>query len=257
MWLSQKNPRRLPECACVSVSMSEPRLPLGFPEAKGRLTMGLVLGSGRVRTEGLAAERPAGVRLQHSQELGLLCSIMGLSYAGLPRLSTSSAPASAVAAKEGQEERRREERNWWAWWQKRRPQGLGPRGPSLLLVLPTNRPRLASSSEGCRKVFLSGQGQCMLLNILNIPLGIKHSTCQCPGAGEGLASWKKKRPLCLGQSEQGGEGQETGRRVIWRLLSQCRGCDGVSLWEWLQHDFENSKRGSEGGTAADLRHSVQ
>lgn len=160
MCLSQKNPRRLPERACVSVFMSQPWLPLGFPEAKGRLTVGLALGRGRVRTEGPAVERPAGEAAAQSG-LGLLCSIVGLSRAGFPRLSTSSAPASAVAAKEGQEERRGEERNWWGWWQKR-PQGLGPRGPTLLLVLPTNRPRLVSSSEGCRKMFLSGQGQCML-----------------------------------------------------------------------------------------------
>lgn len=28
---------------------------------------------------------------------------------------------------------------------------------------------------------------------------------------------------------------------MWRLVSQCRGCEGVSLWELLQHDFENLK----------------
>lgn len=54
-------------------------------------------------------------------------------------------------------------------------------------------------------------GWCLLLNILNIPLGKKHSTCKDPGAGEGLAGWRKGRPLCLGRSEQGGEGQATGQ----------------------------------------------
>lgn len=59
-------------------------------------------------------------------------------------------------------------------------------------------------------MFLSGQGQCLFLNILNIPLGKKHSTWKGPGAGEGLAGWRKEEVIVLGQGEQGGEGQGTG-----------------------------------------------
>lgn len=44
-------------------------------------------------------------------------------------------------------------------------------------------------------VFLSGQGQCLLLNIFYILLGIKHSTCKCPEGGEGLASWVKEEAI--------------------------------------------------------------
>lgn len=46
-------------------------------------------------------KRPARVRLQHSQELGLLWSIRGLSHAGLPGPFTALASAFAVATKEG------------------------------------------------------------------------------------------------------------------------------------------------------------
>lgn len=100
MWLSQEDPCRPPECACVSVSTSEQWVPFGIPKAKGRLTVGLVLGSGQVRTESLGAQRPAGARRSTARSWGFsgaswACPMLG------PGPPKSPASASAVVAKEG------------------------------------------------------------------------------------------------------------------------------------------------------------
>lgn len=61
------------------------------------------------------------------------------------------------------------------------------------------------------EVFLS-----IYSNILNIPPGKKHNTCKGPGAGEGLADWRKEKATVPG--EEPGRGRGQGERITKGLV---------------------------------------